>query len=85
MGFPAKKGTMQTKREIDLLLVHPGNRTEIYQSLGSSVAAIEPPVWAGLMATFARLRGFSVEILDAEAEELSPADAAQRVAAVRPR
>ena len=76
---------MQTKREIDLLLVHPGNRTEIYQSLGSSVAAIEPPVWAGLMATFARLRGFSVEILDAEAEELSPADAAQRVAAVRPR
>ena len=37
-----------------------------------TLAAVEPPVWAGLMATFVRNRGFSVDVLDAEAEELEP-------------
>jgi radical SAM superfamily enzyme YgiQ (UPF0313 family) len=36
------------------------------------------------MATFVRLRGFSVEVLDAEAEELNPAETAKRIAAMKP-
>ncbi|HLN99399.1 MAG TPA: hypothetical protein VK208_13140, partial [Pyrinomonadaceae bacterium] len=63
---------MPTNTDLDLVLIHPGNRTQIYQSLGSSLSAIEPPVWASLMATFVRKRGFSVQVLDAEAEELTP-------------
>jgi hypothetical protein len=55
---------------LDLLLINPGSRTEIYQELGAELAAIEPPLWAGMIATFVRNRGFSVKILDAEAEEL---------------
>ena len=51
---------MDSKRDLDLVLIHPGSRTQIYQSLGSSLSAIEPPVWASLMATFVRRRGFSV-------------------------
>ncbi|HEY7168445.1 MAG TPA: radical SAM protein [Candidatus Binatia bacterium] len=60
------------KTGVDLVLIHPGSRIQVYQSLGSTLAAIEPPVWASLMATFVRNRGHSVRILDAEAEDLTP-------------
>lgn len=75
---------MQGKGRLDLLLVNPGGRTRIYQSLGSDLAAIEPPMWAGLMATFIRNRGFSVLILDANAEGLSPEDTADHIAEMDP-
>jgi len=74
-----------TVPRLDLLLVNPGNRAQAYQSLGRELSAVEPPVWAGLMATFVRRRGFSVEILDANAEELGPEEAAERIADIRPR
>ena len=66
-------------KKLDLVLVHPGNRRQIYQSLGATLSAVEPPVWAGLLATFVRNRGFSVEILDAEAENLNPQETAERI------
>ena len=37
----------------DLVLVNPASRAQVYQSLVASSSAIEPPVWAGLMATYA--------------------------------
>jgi len=70
---------------LDLLLVNPASREQVYQSLGEELAAIEPPVWAGLMATFARLRGQSVEVLDAEAEGLNPQAVAEAVVERKPR
>ena len=75
---------MANDTDLDLLLIHPGNRRQIYQSLGSSLSAIEPPVWASLMATFVRKRGFSVEVLDAEADELTPEQIATRIADMNP-
>jgi Fe-S oxidoreductase len=75
---------MDSKRDLDLVLIHPGSRTQIYQSLGSSLSAIEPPVWASLMATFVRRRGFSVAVLDAEGDDLSPEATATRVAEMNP-
>ncbi len=75
---------MGSSRDLDLVLIHPGSRTQIYQSLGSSLSAIEPPVWASLTATFARRRGFSVDVLDAEADDLSPEATATRVAEMNP-
>jgi radical SAM superfamily enzyme YgiQ (UPF0313 family) len=69
---------------MDLVLINPGSRTQVYQSLGSKLAAIEPPVWAGLMATFAEKNGFSVEILDAEADSLTPEQTAARLEQLRP-
>jgi anaerobic magnesium-protoporphyrin IX monomethyl ester cyclase len=71
--------------DLDLLLVNPGSRLQIYQGLGSSLAAIEPPVWAGLMASYVRGRGYSVEILDANAEDLAAAETAERVETLNPR
>ena len=71
--------------QLDLVLIHPGNRTQIYQSLGSSLSAIESPVWASLMATFVRKRGFSVQVLDAEADNLTPHETATHIADMNPR
>src|SRR3990170_4490810 len=76
---------MSDRGRLDLVLVQPGSRMEVYQRLGSTLTAIEPPVWAGLMATFARARGYSVEIVDAEADDLAPAEAAGRIADLAPR
>lgn len=70
---------MNAAKTLDLVLVNPSSRTRIYQSLGARLTAVENPVWAGLIATFARRKGFSVEIVDAEADELTPEQAAERI------
>ena len=56
-------------RELDLLLVNPGARKQVYGGLGSSLSGIEPPLWCGLIASFIREHGYSVKIIDAEAGE----------------
>jgi len=65
--------------KVDLLLVNPSDR-KLYQGLGSSIAGIEPPFWAGLIASFIRSHGYEVDILDADAENLSAEETADRVA-----
>ncbi|HET9942232.1 MAG TPA: cobalamin B12-binding domain-containing protein, partial [Terriglobia bacterium] len=75
---------MAPKNSLDLLLINPSNRVQIYQSLSKNLAAVEPPVWAGLIASFARKRGCSVAILDAEAEGLIPDQVAKRVEELNP-
>lgn len=70
--------------DVDLVLINPGGRSKVYQSLGATLAAIEPPVWAGLMATFIRRRGFSVAIVDAEADDLSPEQTAVTASEMNP-
>ena len=75
---------MSSNTQLELLLVNPGGRTSVYQGLGNKLAAVEPPVWAGLMATFARGHGYAVDILDANALELAPRDVAQRVSDASP-
>lgn len=63
--------------KLDLLLINPGNAVQVYQSLGLGISAYEPPVWVGLLATFARLHGFSVEVIDANAEGWTPNQVAE--------
>src|SRR5438067_8016754 len=70
---------MAGAKKLDLVLINPGSRTQVYQSLGTRLTAVENPVWAGLMATFCRKKGLSVVILDAEAEQLVPAEVSERV------
>ena len=69
---------------LDILFVHPGSRTQVYQGLGKDLAAVENPVWAGLLASFCRRRGLNVAIVDAEAEELTAEQIAERVRDVNP-
>jgi anaerobic magnesium-protoporphyrin IX monomethyl ester cyclase len=70
---------------LDVLFVNPGGHGRIYQNLGKNLAAKEPPIWAGLLATFQRLRGLSVAILDANALDLAPAQVATQVRELAPR
>jgi len=70
---------------LDLLLINPGARNQVYGKLGSSLSGIEPPIWCGLIAGFIREKGYSVKIIDAEAENLSPEDTAAKISEYNPR
>ena len=72
------------KQQLDLVLVNPASGRRIYQKLADTLTAVEPPVWAGLMATFVRRRGFTVSILDVNAENLTPAEAADQLEEMNP-
>ncbi len=69
-------------RKLDALFVHPNAAPAIYQKLSDNLSAIEPPLWAGLLAQYTRRKGFSVDIVDAEVEHY---DVAQTVAAIHDR
>lgn len=54
-------------KNLDILLIIPPTRLQVYQGLSNSLAAIEVPVWAGLIANYLDAKGLNVSILDAEA------------------
>lgn len=72
------------KRELDLLLINPGAREQVYGNLSYSLSGIEPPLWCGLIAAFIREKNYSVKIIDAEAENLSPEQTANKIAEYNP-
>lgn len=53
---------------LDLLIISPSAKTELYQTLGNTLSAIEPPLWSALLAAFVRMHGYTVSIVDAEIE-----------------
>lgn len=67
------------REKIDVLLVSPGSRSDVYQGLGDEFSAIEPPSLAALFATYLRRRGQTVQIIDAPAEGYTPQDVAKIV------
>src|SRR3989338_7636266 len=54
-------------KQLDILFIHPNAVEKIYQELGRYYSAIEPPIWAGMLASHCLKRGFNIEILDCEA------------------
>lgn len=52
---------------IDVLLINPGDHKNAYQGLANDFAAIEPPVFAGLFATYLLRKGLRVAIYDVPA------------------
>ena len=69
----------------DLILFHPGGAHGIYGSdLAKSLVALEQPLWCRIVAGALIDRGFSVEIVDAEAEGLSPLDCVGRASQTSP-
>ena len=63
----------------DILFVHPNASEKIYQGLAKNNAAIEPPIWAAMLANSVRTKGHRPEILDAEVEGLDYLSAARRI------
>jgi anaerobic magnesium-protoporphyrin IX monomethyl ester cyclase len=69
---------------LDCLLINAPSRVGVYGPL-TEFAAIEPPVWAGLIATYLRNRGYEVRILDAEALGLDATQTATTIIDYDPR
>tara|TARA_B100001996_G_scaffold377697_1_gene360717 strand:- start:3129 stop:4646 length:1518 start_codon:yes stop_codon:yes gene_type:complete len=70
---------------IDALFITPPSRLEVYQGLANDYAAIEPPVWSSLIANYLIKKGYTAEILDAEAENLTHEQTAERIAERKPK
>lgn len=70
--------------QLDLLVINPRSEN-IYGNLSNDLVACEPPLWCRIIAAYIRDRGFSVQILDAEALNLAPGYVAQAVDNAHPR
>jgi anaerobic magnesium-protoporphyrin IX monomethyl ester cyclase len=73
-----------TTRDLDLLLVNPGGREQIYQALATELTAVEPPLWVRLIGGYAADRGHKIAVVDSEAEGIGPEGLAELVKARAP-
>ncbi|MEO5340299.1 MAG: radical SAM protein [Magnetococcus sp. MYC-9] len=62
---------------VDVLFINPGDRRQIYQSLGDDFSAIEPPVYASLFASHVRHKGLTAAIYDTPAMGTSAEETAR--------
>ena len=46
--------------KVDCLIINPSALSQIYQSLSGDLAAIEPPIWAALIANHLRTKGKTI-------------------------
>jgi len=66
------------QEQVDLLLVNPGNRLEQFAKL-SDLATVAQPLGIAMIAAFVRNRGFSVAVIDAEANFWTPEQTIERI------
>jgi len=71
--------------KIDALFITPPSRLDVYQGLSNEYAAIEPPVWSSLIANYLLKKNYEVQILDAEAENLTHDQAAEKILSINPK
>jgi radical SAM superfamily enzyme YgiQ (UPF0313 family) len=70
---------------LDVVLVKPGSQKQLYGELSSfRLTAIEPPMWAALLAAVLEREGFSVGLVDAEVENWSYRQTAEYIARSEP-
>ncbi len=72
-------------KQLDILFVHPNAAYRIYQDLAQRYSAVEPPIWAGMLANHCRLKGYSVEIFDCEAMHVNDDQATHLIMGLNPR
>lgn len=71
-------------KQVDVVLINPGDRRATYQGLGIDLAAVEPPFWVAVLAAYLLNQGYHVEVIDSNAENISPDETADRVADINP-
>ena len=69
----------------EILFIHPNASKKIYQDLSNDHSAIEPPIWAGMLAKHCQINNHSVEILDCEALRLDYEGSAQIISDLDPK
>lgn len=67
-----------------IVLVTPPSRLEVYQQLSGELAAIEPPVWSGLIARFLLNKNIPTYIVDSESEKLNHEQTAKKIDSYNP-
>ena len=70
---------------LDILFIHPNASKKIYQGLSNEHSAIEPPIWAGMLANHCRGKNFNVRILDCEVERLDYISSAKEIHDLNPK
>lgn len=73
------------ENKLDIVFVHPNSSSSVYQGLAKDYSAIEPPIWAGMLANHCRTRGFTVDIVDCEAFRFSLDEAVCLIRSLEPR
>lgn len=69
----------------DIVLVKPGSQKQLYGELSAfELTAIEPPLWGALLAGYLRRLGYRVVLIDAEVENLSYEQTAERIRETNP-
>jgi len=71
-------------QHVDIVLINPGDRRQIYQGLGAELAAVEPPFWVAVLAAYLRNQGVKIAIIDANGENIAPEETARRAAQMKP-
>ena len=69
---------------IDILLVNSNSSLQIYQNL-NKISQLEPPIWASLIAKNLSLKGYRVNILDAEADRLTIKEIGIKINEINPK
>jgi len=69
---------VENSKKVDVLFINPGDRKQIYQSLGGEFCAIEPPVFPGLFATYLRKKDMVPAIIDGPAHNMSAQEIAEQ-------
>lgn len=70
---------------VDIVLVKPGSQKQLYGQLSDfNLTAIEPPLWGALLAAYLRDRGYSVLLFDAEVENWTYEQTAQKISETHP-
>lgn len=69
---------------IDILLINPGDKKQVYQDLGKDYSAVEPPFWIAVIAAFLGEKKLKVAIIDANAENLSCVEVGKKAGQFRP-
>ena len=70
---------------VDAVIIHPGAQRIIYGDLSDTHTALEPPPWTRMIAGWLRDHGFSIAVIDQEAEGLTTQNVAVRVQGLNPR
>ncbi|MFA4903584.1 MAG: radical SAM protein [Desulfobaccales bacterium] len=71
--------------DTDIVLVKPGSQKQLYGELSTlELTALEPPLWAALLAAYLRQLGYGVILLDAEVERLTYEQTAAKIKDANP-
>lgn len=71
--------------KVDIVLIKPGSQKQLYGELSmSGLTGLEPPLWAAILAGYLRGLGYSVLLYDAELENWSYEETAEKIKSANP-